>query len=146
MRQLLRKKSEWKRIEREEEASSEINKMITETPCLAHFAGDRDNVVTTDASRTGLGKILWQKPNKNTIRPIAFTGRYLNDAEKKYSIGELEQLALVCGLENFRFYLYGKAVYLYTNHQTLEPLFKRNRAYLQYNAQLARWLDNFSTL
>ena len=65
----------------------------------------------------------------------------MNDIEKKYSIGELELLAVVWGLEKFRFHLYGKKVHLYTDHQALEPLIKRNRCNKQYSARLTRWLD-----
>ena len=64
----------------------------------------------------------------------------LNDAENIYSIGEPELLAVVLGLENFGFYLYGKIVYLETDNQALEPLFKRNRAYWQNSARLPRSL------
>ena len=82
--------------------------MLTEKPCLAHYAKDKDNMVTTDASKTGLGITLWQKQDDGQLKPIAFGSRYLNDTEKNYSIGELELLAVVWGLEKFRFYLYGK--------------------------------------
>ena len=50
------------------------------------------------------------------------------------------------GLEKFRFYLYGKKVYLYTDHQALEPLIKRNRCNKQYSARILRWLDRFAHL
>ena len=82
--------------------------MLTEGPCLAHYAKDKDNMVATDASKTGLGITLWQKQDDGNIKPIAYGSRY----QKKYSIGELELLAVVWGLEKFRFYLYGKKVYL----------------------------------
>ena len=101
--------------------------MLTEEPWLAHYAKDRKNIVTTDASKTGLGLILWQKHSDGEIKPIAFGSRYLNDSEKNYSIGNLELLAVVWGLEKLRFYLYGKKVFSYTDHQALEPLIKRNR-------------------
>ena len=68
----------------------------------------------------------------------------MNDTEKKLSIGELELLAVVWGLEKLRFYLYGKKVYLYTNHQSLEPLIKRNRCNKQYIARLTWWLDRLA--
>ena len=61
--------------------------MITEIPCIAYFAGDRDTVVTTDESPTGLGKILWQKQNDNVNQPIELASRYLNVAEQNYLIG-----------------------------------------------------------
>ena len=101
-------------------------------------------MVTTDASKTGLGITLWQKQDDANIKPIAYGSRYLNDTEKNYSIGELELLAVVWGLEKFRFHLYGKKVYLYTDHQALEPLIKRNRCNKQYSARLTRWLDRLA--
>ena len=69
--------------------------MVTETPCLAHFAHSRVYLVTTEASRTGFGTTPWQKQSDNLIRPTTFTSRYLNDAKKKCSIGELQPLAVV---------------------------------------------------
>ena len=118
--------------------------MLTEEPCLAHYAKDRENIVTTDASKTGLGITLWQKQLDGGIKLIAFGSRYLIDSEKNYSIGELEILAAVWGLEKLRFDLYGKKVFLYTDHQALEPLIKRNRCNMQYCARLTRWLDRFA--
>ena len=53
----------------------------------------------------------------------------------------MELLAVVWGLEKFRFHLYGKKVCLYTDHQALEPLIKRNRCNKQYSARLTQWLD-----
>ena len=53
-------------------------------------------------------------------------------------------LAVVWGLEKFRFYLYGKKVHLYTDHQALEPILKRNRSNHQYSARLTRWLDRLA--
>ena len=86
--------------------------MLTEGPCLTHYAKDKDNIVTTDASTTGLGITLWQKQDDGNTKLITFESRFLNHTEKKYSIGELEFLALVWGLEKFQFYLYEKKVYI----------------------------------
>ena len=118
--------------------------MLTDKPCLAHYAKDKCNMVTTDASKFGLGITLWQKQDDGEIKPIAFGSRFLNDTEKNYPIGELELLAVVWGLEKFRFHLYGKKVFLYTDHQALEPLIKRNRSNHQYSARLTRWLDRLA--
>ena len=114
--------------------------MLTDKPCLAHYAKDKCKMVTTDASKIGLGITLWQKQNDGEIKPIAFGSRYLNDTEINYSIGELELLAVDWGLEKVQFYLYGKKVFLYTDYQALEPLIKRNRSNHQYSARLTRWL------
>ena len=84
--------------------------------------------MTTEACNTGLGVVLWRKLGNGEFKPIAFASRYLKDAEAKYSIGELELLAVVWGLERFQFSLYGKQVQLFSDHQALEPLLIRNKA------------------
>ena len=144
LRKLLKKNEPWKWRAEQEMDFNRIKQMLTEGPCLAHYAKDKDNILTTDASKTGLGVTLWQKQDDGNIKPIAYSSRYLNDTEKNYSIGELELLAVVWGLEKFRFYLYGKKVYLYTDHQALEPLVKRKRSNKQYSARLTRWLDRLA--
>ena len=77
--------------------------MLTEGPCLAHDSKFKQNIVTTDASTTGLGITLWQKQDDGITKLIAFESRYLNETEEKYSVGELELLAVVWGLKKFRF-------------------------------------------
>ena len=144
LRKLLKKNEQWKWGPEQETDFNRIKQMLTEGPCLAHYAKEKDNIVTTDASTTGLGITLWQKQDDGNTKPIAYGSRYLNETEKKYSIGELELLAVVWGLEKFRFYLYGKKVHLYTDHQALEPLIKRNRSKKQYSARLTRWLDRLT--
>ena len=59
----------------------------------------------------------------------------------KKSIGELELLDVVWGLERFRFYLYGKQIQLFPDHQALEPLLKRNKANKQYSTRPTLWQD-----
>ena len=63
---------------------------------------------------------------------------------KKTSIAVLELLAVVWGLESFRFHLYGKQIQLFSDHQALEPLLKRNKANKQYSARITRWLDRLN--
>ena len=75
--------------------------------------------------RTGSG--IMAKAEQWRIKPIAFASRYLNNLENKYSIGELELLAVLWGLERFRFYLNGKQIQLISDHQALEPLLKETK-------------------
>ena len=98
-----------------------IKKEITEAPCLAHFDPKKDNYVTTDACNTGLGATLLQKEGE-VFRAIAFASKCLTDCEKKYAINELELLVALWGLENFRYYVYGKIATLETDHQALQAL------------------------
>ena len=82
--------------------------MLTEGQGLAQYAKDEDHIVATDACTIGLGNTLWQIPDDGNTKSIAFRSRYLNKTNEKYSTGELELLAVVWGLANFRFYLNGK--------------------------------------
>ena len=144
MRQLLKKGTKWEWTTDRNSDFNKIKQELTSLPCLAHYNGNKENIVTTDACKTGLEIALWQKQGNGELKPIAFASRYLNDAEKKYSIGELELLAVVWGLERLRFYLYGKQVQLFSDHQALEPLLKRNKTNKQYSARLTRWLDRLN--
>ena len=86
--------------------------------------------VQQDKTRTNITSLfgtLQRQQRKYCHNRRRQASRYLNDAEKKYSIGELELLAVIWGLERFRFHLYGKQVQLFSDHQALEPLLKRNK-------------------
>ena len=56
--------------------------MLTEGPCLAHYAKYKDNIVTTDAITTGPGITIWQRQDEGNTKPIAYGSRFLNDTEK----------------------------------------------------------------
>ena len=101
-------------------------------------------MITTDASTKGLGATLWQKQDGN-LKPIGFASRFLSDTKNKYATIELELLAVVWGLHNFRLYIYGKPIKLLTDHQALEPLFKRNQSNKRHSARLTRWLTDWHT-
>ena len=68
----------------------------------------------------------------------------MSDTETKNAMIELELLAKVWSLENVRFNLYGKPIYILTNHQALEPLIKRNRSNKTYSARLTQLVDRLA--
>ena len=144
MRQLLKKKNEGIWTEKHTQAFENLKQKITEIPCLAHYNSDYPNVITTDASTKDLGVTLWQEQPDGKLKQIGFASRFLSDTEKKYSINQLELLAVVWGLEHFRLYIYGQPIKLLTAHHALEPLIKRNRSNKTYSARLTRWLDRLA--
>ena len=144
MRQLLRKNVKWEWTEERNNDFTTVKETLSKLPCLAHYSPSRENIITTDASKNGLGALLWQTQSDGNRKPIQYASRFLNDAERRYSINELELLAVVWGLEHFRFYIYGKPVILFSDHSALEPLLKRNRANKTYSARLTRWLDRIT--
>ena len=116
---------------------------MNKEPCFAHYAKDRDNIVTTDASKTGLDITLWLKQSGGEVKSIAFGSRYPNESKQKYSTGELELLAVLWGLEKFRF-IYTVRKFFLHRHKAREPLVKRNRCNRQYSARLTRWLERLA--
>ena len=69
--------------------------MYTGNLCLEECAKDKENLVTTDASKTGLEITVLQKQDNGDFTPIVFGGRYLNDTVKYFFIRKLELLAVV---------------------------------------------------
>ena len=68
----------------------------------------------TDASTTQLGAVITQGN-----RPIVFFGRKLFKAQSKYSVTEIELLAIVETLKEFRGMLWGQGIKVYTDHKNL---------------------------
>ena len=63
-----------------------IKKISTEKRDLAHYAKDKNNIVTIDASKLGLGITLWQKQTDGELKPMTFGSRFPNDSEGNHSI------------------------------------------------------------
>ena len=79
LRQLLKKDTEWKWTEEHTRAFEVLKQKITVIPCLAHYNSDYPNIITTDASKKGLGVMLWQAQLYGTFKPIGFASRFLSD-------------------------------------------------------------------
>ena len=76
MRQLLKKGIKWEWTTDRNTDFNKIKQELTKRPCLAHHNRNKENIVTTDASKTGLGIELWQIQRNNELKPIAFVSRY----------------------------------------------------------------------
>ena len=127
LRQLLKQNIEWKREEEQERDFATIKKMLPEEPGLAHYAKDKENKVT-DASKASLGITLWQMQVNGELEPIAFMSRFLNDIEKKLFNRRIKTSSNCLAIRKIPILFIGRKVYLYADHQALEPLNKRNRS------------------
>ena len=52
-------------------------------------------------------------------RPLAFFSRKLSTVQQKYSVTELELLAIVETLKEFKGMLWGQTIIVYTDHKNL---------------------------
>ena len=106
LRPLLTKTNQWKWTEEHEKTFQTIkneNQKITE---IKHFKRNQPLRIMCDASRDGLGAVLQQQTEQGW-RATHFASSFLTSFEQKYSINELELLAVVSATENFRNFLYG---------------------------------------
>ena len=59
----------------------------------------------------------------------------------KYSINELELLAIVWAIEHFKNYLYGVQFKVISDHKALMSVLKPNRGNKTFSSRLTRWVD-----
>jgi hypothetical protein len=71
---------------------------------------------------------------------VAYCSRQLNSAETKYSITELELLAVIFAVKQFRCYLYGRQFIVYTDHRALRWLLNLQDP----SSRLTRWAVKLS--
>ena len=65
---------------------------------------------------------------------------FLNDAEKVYSINELELLGVVWSIDYFRHYLYGKLFTVVIDQRALLSIIKEKTT-KTHQSRLTRWTD-----
>ena len=102
-----------------EDAFLWVKQALANAPVLAHADFTKPFTVWTDASMDGVGAVLQQEK-----RPIAYESARFSPAERNYTIGEQELLAVIHALKKWRVYLEGgpHPVRLRTDHQPLTYL------------------------
>ena len=108
---------------------------------MFHYDATKKSRIKCDASHKRLGAALEQEVEPRIWAPIAFTTRFLNQAEQKYSSNELELLAVVWSCEYFKNYLLGNHYYTLTDHKALVSALKENRGNRTNQSRLTRWAD-----
>ena len=137
---LLRKEVPWHWDAEQEKAFAASKELLTAADCLTHFDSSLELTLACDASAYGLGAVLSHKMPDGSERPIGYTSRTLNDAERNYSQLEKEGLACIFGIKRFHDYVFGRSFELITDHKPLLGLLKENRAISpQASARIKRW-------
>uniref|UniRef100_A0A1Y1LVD3 RNA-directed DNA polymerase n=1 Tax=Photinus pyralis TaxID=7054 RepID=A0A1Y1LVD3_PHOPY len=132
---LLSKNSKWEWNEKYQRIFEELKNGFNEEMILKFPDFNRPFILYTDASINALGAHLYQQDEKGEMRTLAFASRGLKDAEKRYSITELELLAILFGVMKFRTYILGYPVVIYTDHKALSFLLTCK----SLNSRLQRW-------
>jgi len=115
-----------------EQSFQELKKRLTTAPVLTLPTGSGGFTVYCDASRVGLGCVLMQNG-----KVIAYASRQLKNHEKNYPTHDLELKAVVFALKIWRHYLYGEHSEVFTDHKSLQYIFKQK----ELNLRQRRWLE-----
>ena len=123
LRDLLKTKNEFIWTSTHEEAFNKIKDHLASPPILSNFNPSRETQLHTDASRTnGLGFILMQKHNEEW-KMVCCGSRFISETESRYSMVELEMLAVVWAVKKCRVYLMGmKQFSIIVDHKPLESI------------------------
>ena len=140
LRPLLKHDNEWKWEKEHEEAFEKIKEAIRKITELKHFKRDLPLRIICDASREGLGAMLQQEQEEGW-ETTHYASRFLTEFEQKYSINELELLAVVWAVEYFRNFVYGTEFEVVSDHKALTTILRGNRGNKTYSSRLTRWVD-----
>ncbi|OWZ02367.1 Retroelement, partial [Phytophthora megakarya] len=118
---LLRKSTAWVWGAAQEEAFAWDKVWLSQNPVLIYPDYSLPFKLTTNASKTGLGAVLSQDQGKGD-QPVAYASKVNSPTVAKYSISELECLAVVWAARLFRPHIYGRHFTIVTDHVALKWL------------------------
>jgi len=94
----------------------------------------------TDASPTGTGAWIGQRPTRDAARPAAFHSRKLMRSQSNYPIHQQETLAIIEAMEAFAPHLLHRQFTVVTDHESLTKLMTQKNL----NGRQQRWLTHIS--
>ncbi|CDH61470.1 hypothetical protein RO3G_12673 [Lichtheimia corymbifera JMRC:FSU:9682] len=119
-----------------DQAFENIKAAMQEAPVLSPPDLRYPFCVATDASKNGIGAVLYQVIN-DRYHYIGFMARSLTKSERNYSTTKRELLAIVYAIRKYHQFLWGKHFKLYTDHKALVYLHTQPIA----NPMMVQWLD-----
>ena len=85
----------------------------------------KEFAIKTDASQVGLGAVLTQEykiEGKKIFMPVLYASRSLKGAKRRYSVTDLEALAVAWAVKTFRSYVMGTQFKVVTDNNALNAL------------------------
>ena len=101
---------------------------------LVHPDFKKKFILSTDASLVGIGAVVEQE-HEGELRPVRFSSKSLNDAQRNWDTTERECWSVVYHLKEFRHLLLGNLDRVITDHNALKWLIHKTDA----TGKLARW-------
>lgn len=135
LNKLLRKDEDFIWTEDCQIAFETLKRKLTSAPILAYPNMNKPFILTTDASNSAIGYILSQKDKGNREHVIAYGGRSLSKPERNWSASDVECLAVIEGIREYKTYLSNNEFWVFTDHKPLQYLMSQKST----TGRLARW-------
>uniref|UniRef100_A0AC34F952 RNA-directed DNA polymerase n=2 Tax=Panagrolaimus sp. ES5 TaxID=591445 RepID=A0AC34F952_9BILA len=125
----------------EQQSFEALKEKLVRAPILsqpdyeAAIEGSKPFVVWTDACKTGVGAVLTQQDDAGNFHPLFYISKACSEAERNYSITQLEALAVVVAMRKLKTFVMGAKILVRTDHQPLVGLIKKGNL----SPQLIRW-------
>ena len=137
---LLKKDTHFHWTDEAQEAFETLKERLISAPILRRPEVDKAFILTTDASKEGLGAILSQMQTHDEDGPkevvIAYASKGTKPSERNYGATQLELLAVVWATRHFHHYLVGRKFTLRTDHTSLKWLMNIDNP----SGLFARWI------
>ncbi len=115
---LLKKETKFYWTSEHQNSFETLKLKISQKPTLILPHLNLPFIVQTDSSGFAIGASLNQDIG-NGLQPIAFLSKKLLPAETRYPTHEMELLAIIISLKEWRHYLYGKKFIVQTDHKSI---------------------------
>ena len=119
---MVKKDKKWDWTVKQEKVFRELKEKFTKEPVLAAPDLDKKMRMEVDALDYVIGGVLSMEGKDGLWRPVAFLSKSLNETKRNYEIHNKEILAIIRGLENWRYLLEGIhfKFKIWTDHKNLE--------------------------
>jgi RNase H-like domain found in reverse transcriptase/Reverse transcriptase (RNA-dependent DNA polymerase) len=105
----------------QQQAFTQLKRLIAEEPCLRHVHLDKTFCMETDASDFAYRAALSQKQEDGKYHPVGFMSKSMLQAERNYDAYDKEALGIVKPLQHWRYWLQGTKlpIEIITDHKNL---------------------------
>lgn len=110
------------------------------SPALLPYDPDKPIFIITDASPVGTSAVLYHLDEFGNERPVFFTSKSLNSAQKNYPHHEREALAIIHAVTKFHKYIFGRKFVIFTDNKAIVSLLSHDKAVpVLAKMRLQRW-------
>ena len=126
---MVKKDQKWEWMEKQKEIFRELKGRFTREPVLAVPDLNKKMRMEVDTSDYVTRGVLSIEGEDEKWRPVTFLSKSLNETERNYEIYNKEMLAIIRGLESWRYLLEGAQFKfeIWTDHKNLEYFMKAQK-------------------